>query len=136
MSNLPSQATPGAGGFPNPFLAARPKVDDHDSTLDPDLDSAIRSVEDELLAQDRTSTQGWARRAVGVDHDEAMATAPRTGLLQTSMPITVFRALQAHIARSGLTQAAWARGAVLDRWQQEGGPWALIAEGRRHGQPT
>jgi hypothetical protein len=136
VSNLRPQATPGAGGFPNPFLAARPKVDNDDSTLDPDLDSAIRSVEDELLAQDRTSTQGWARRAVGVEAHEAMATAPRNGLLQTSMPIEVFRALQAHIRRTGLTQAAWARRAVLDQWARQGGPAALIAQGRRHGQPT
>ena len=135
MSNLRPQATPGAGGFPNPFLAASGKVDNDDSTLDTDLDDAMRTVEDELLAQDRTSTPGWQRRAVGVEHDQAMKHTPRNGLLQTSIPIDVFRALQAHITHSGLTQAAWTRGAVLDRWQQEGGPGPLIAQGRRHGQP-
>jgi hypothetical protein len=97
-------------------------------------DDLLAAIDEELLAADRTSKPGWARRAVGATHQEAMATAPRTGLLQTSMPIGVFRRLQAHITRTGLTQAAWTRRAILDTWLREGGPPDVIATGRRHGQ--
>lgn len=77
-------------------------------------------VTDELLAGDR-SKPGWKRRAVGMPRERALEYRPRHGLLQGSIPIECFRAVQEHIRARGMTQAAWMREAAAAYLLAQGG---------------
>lgn len=76
-------------------------------------------IDDTLVAG--RSISDWRARAVGMPVRQALARVPRHGLLQCGIPIRPFRAIQAHIRHSGLTQAAWVRHAVVAAYRAQGG---------------
>jgi hypothetical protein len=77
-------------------------------------------IDQALVAGDR-SIAGWRARIRTMPAREALKRVPRMGLLQCGIPITPFRAIQAHIRASGLTQAGWVRRAVTETYLREGG---------------
>jgi len=78
-------------------------------------------LDEQLLADDITSSPGWRRAARGGRTvNQAIAGIPRTGQFTTRVPIEQWRLVKEHVDRLGVGLGTYIRQAVGERMIREG----------------
>jgi hypothetical protein len=84
-------------------------------------------LDEQLLADDITSSPGWKRKARGGRTvNQAIAGIPRQGQLTTRVPIDLWRAIKDHVDARGVALGSYIREAVGERMAREGADPAIV----------